>query len=154
MIGLAGRLPDLTEGANKWITNLEESTAGVTLALGDIKALLMHIVGKHTTEEILLDASLGTLVGGNAADRVGFSGHRGSIWRELKKHFPEKMDPSKLEGETLKENECLAKILHSFQQKWREETGSVSIKTVWRIRGEGPPKFGHRRAPRSQKGKL
>lgn len=59
MIGLAGRLPDLAEGANKWTTALEESTAGVTLTGGDIKALLMHIIGKHTIEEILQDANLG-----------------------------------------------------------------------------------------------
>ena len=52
MIGLAGRQPTLTDGANKWITALEESTAGVTLALGDIKALLMHTAGKQITEKV------------------------------------------------------------------------------------------------------
>ena len=52
MVGLAGRLPDLTEGANKWITKLEENAAGVKLALGDVKALLMHVAGKQMTEEI------------------------------------------------------------------------------------------------------
>lgn len=56
MIGLADRLPVLTDGINKWITALEESTAGVTLAFGDIKALLMHIAGKLTTEKILMNA--------------------------------------------------------------------------------------------------
>lgn len=115
MIGLAGRLPDLTEGANKWITALEESTAGVKLALGNIKALLMHIIGKYATDEILQDANLGALVGGNVADHVEFNGHRNCVWRELKKHYLEKMDPSKLEGETLKANECPIKFLHSFQ---------------------------------------
>ncbi|KAI3363283.1 hypothetical protein L3Q82_011906 [Scortum barcoo] len=73
MIGLADRLPDLTEGANKWITALEENTAGITLALGDIKALLMNIIGKHSTEEILLGAGLNALIGGNTADHVGFN---------------------------------------------------------------------------------
>ena len=48
MIGLAGRLPTLTDGANKWIIALEESTAGETLALGDIQALLMHTAKKNT----------------------------------------------------------------------------------------------------------
>ena len=48
MIGLAGRLPTLNDGANKWITALEESTAGETLALGDIQALLMHTAKKNT----------------------------------------------------------------------------------------------------------
>lgn len=48
---MAGRLPEITEGANKWIVAKEESTTGVRLALGDIKVLLMHIVGKHVTED-------------------------------------------------------------------------------------------------------
>ncbi len=39
MVGLAGRLPDLTEGAGKWLTKFKESTAGQQLALGDIKAI-------------------------------------------------------------------------------------------------------------------
>ena len=35
------------------------------------------------------------------------------------------MDPTKLEGEMLKDGECPAKFLHAFQTKWREETGNV-----------------------------
>lgn len=129
MVGLAGRPPDLNEGATKWITPLEENTAGVTLALGDIKALLMYVTGKSTTEEIFHGASLPAVVAGNAADGVGFNGHRNRVWAELRKQFPEKMDPSKLEGEKLNEKECPAKFLRTFQNKWREETGGAW--TTW-----------------------
>ncbi|XP_046870728.1 uncharacterized protein LOC124463065 [Hypomesus transpacificus] len=125
MIGLAGRLPTLTDGANKWITALEESTAGVTLALGDIKALLMHTAGKQITEEIFQGAQLPIVVSGNQVDGVGFGGHRNQVWAELRKHYPEKMDPSKLEGEMLKDDECPSKFLHVFQRRWRDETGSA-----------------------------
>lgn len=52
-VGLAQRLPELTAGANKWIQAVEDSTGGFKLALGDIEALLMHLAGKHITEEIL-----------------------------------------------------------------------------------------------------
>lgn len=45
MVRLAGKLPAPTDGANKWITAL----AGVKLAIGDIKALLIHVAGKQTT---------------------------------------------------------------------------------------------------------
>eukprot|EP00064_Thunnus_orientalis_P023754 superscaffoldBa00009313_g24013 len=68
MIGLAGRLPDLNEGANKWITALEESTAGVTLALGDIKALLMHMAGTAATEEVFKGAHMPAVLLGNSHD--------------------------------------------------------------------------------------
>lgn len=115
MVGLAARLPDLNEGANKWITALEENTAGIILALGDIKALLMHVTGKSTTEDIFHGAQLSGAVTGNRADAVGFNGHRNQVWAELRKQYPEKMDPSKLEVEKIKDDECPAKFLRSFQ---------------------------------------
>ena len=77
-----------------------------SLACGDVKALLMHVAGKHTTGDILTQANLQLLVAGNRVDDVGFGGFRNDVWRELRKHFPEKMDPTKLEGEALKEGEC------------------------------------------------
>lgn len=125
MVGLAGRLPDLNKGTTKWITVLEENTVGVTLALGDIKAMLMHEIGKSTTEEIFQGAQLNAAVKGNTGDGVGFNGHCNNMWADLRKQSPEKMDPSILEGEKLKEEECPAKFLRSFQNKWREETGSA-----------------------------
>lgn len=51
MVGLTWRLHDLTEGANKWIITVEENMPGVILTLGGIKALLVHVVGKHTIED-------------------------------------------------------------------------------------------------------
>lgn len=44
----------LTDGANKWITALEEGTAEVTLASEDCKALNIHVMGG-----ILLNTHLG-----------------------------------------------------------------------------------------------
>lgn len=124
MVGLAGRLPELTEGANKWILTLEESTGGFQLALGDIKALLMHVAGKHVTVEIFTSARLPALGIENALDPVPFGLHRNDVWKELRKQFPEKMDASKLEGEVLKDDESPSKFLRLFQRTWREETGS------------------------------
>lgn len=46
MVGLLGRLPDLTEEANKWTGKFEESTTGQK-ALGYIKAILMHVAGTN-----------------------------------------------------------------------------------------------------------
>ncbi|KAM3608188.1 uncharacterized protein V6R79_020607 [Siganus canaliculatus] len=105
---------DLNEGASKWITKLEESTAGVKLALGDIKALLMHVTGKQMTEEVFLDAQLPLVVRGNTANHIDFGGHRNFIWAQLRRHYPEKMDPTKLEEEALNEAERPAKFLRDF----------------------------------------
>ena len=85
----------------------------------------MHRAGKNIAEEILEDAQLGMVARGNSADDASFGPHRGKVWEQLRKHFPEKMDPSRLEGEMLGEGECPTKFLHSFQRKWKDATGSV-----------------------------
>ncbi|KAL7374813.1 hypothetical protein ABVT39_007504 [Epinephelus coioides] len=125
MIGLAERLPVLTDGADKWILALEETTAGIRLALGDIKAILMYVAGKQTTQEILTDAGLTAAFGTNINDGVEFGRYRSRVWAQLRKHYPAKRDPSKLEGETMGEDECPSKFLHNFQKRWKEETGEA-----------------------------
>ncbi|KAL7384710.1 hypothetical protein ABVT39_007187 [Epinephelus coioides] len=128
MIGLAERLPALTadsHGADKWIMALEETTAGIQLALGDVKALLTYVAGKQITQEIFTEANVGAAIGNNYSDDVDFGHCRSKVWRQLRKHYPAKRDPSKLEGETLGENECPSKFLHTFQKKWKEETGEA-----------------------------
>lgn len=69
-------------------------------------------------------AKLPLVVIGNVTDEVGFGGHCSSVWAELRKQYPEKMDPSKLE-EVLKDDECLTKFLHDFQCKWKDESPRI-----------------------------
>ncbi|KAL7395678.1 hypothetical protein ABVT39_021217 [Epinephelus coioides] len=125
MIGLAERLPVLTDGADKWIMALEETTAGMRLALGDIKALLTYVAGKQTTQEMLNEALLGLAVTSNEYNDEDFGTHRNTVWQQLRRQYPERRDPTKLEGETLSENECPSKFLHTFQRRWKEETGEA-----------------------------
>ncbi|XP_078018800.1 uncharacterized protein LOC144458255 [Epinephelus lanceolatus] len=125
MIGLAERLPVLTDGADKWIMALEETTAGIQLVVGDIKAILTYVAGKQTTKEIFTDAGLSTAIGTNVNDGVNFGGYRSRVWQQLRAHYPAKRDPSKPEGETMGEDECPSKFLHSFQKRWKEETGEA-----------------------------
>lgn len=120
MIGLAERLPTLTDGADKWILALEETTAGIRLAVGD-----MYVAGKQTTKEIFTDAGLNAAFGTHINDGVEFGGYRSRVWEQLRKHYPAKRDPSKLEGETMGEDECPSKFLHNFQKRWKEETGEA-----------------------------
>ncbi|KAL7378214.1 hypothetical protein ABVT39_010382 [Epinephelus coioides] len=115
MIGLVEQLPALTDGADKWIMTLEETTAGLHLALGDIKALLTYVAGKQTTHEMFNDARLGLAVTSNTYDDRDFGKHRNRLWQQLRKQYPKKRDPTKLEGETLSEDECPSSFLHSFQ---------------------------------------
>ncbi|KAL7392045.1 hypothetical protein ABVT39_018759 [Epinephelus coioides] len=125
VIGLAERLPVLTDGADKWIMALEETTAGIQLALGDIKAILTYVAGKQTTLEIFTDARLSAAIGSNAYNDESFGHHRSRVWQQLRAHYPAKRDPSKLEGETMADDECPSKFLHNFQKRWKEETGEA-----------------------------
>ncbi|KAL7374176.1 hypothetical protein ABVT39_023192 [Epinephelus coioides] len=101
MIGLAERLPVLTDGADKWIMALEETTAGIQLALGDIKAIFTYVAGKQTTLEIFTDAHLSAAIGNNVYDDESFGHYCSRVWQQLRTHYPAKRDPSKLEGETM-----------------------------------------------------
>ncbi len=69
--------------------------------LADIKAVLMHTAGKQTTQESFESARLAAAVTDNAIDDMRFSGYRTRLWAAMRKQFPEKMDPTKLEGEVL-----------------------------------------------------
>ncbi|KAJ8411944.1 hypothetical protein AAFF_G00142110 [Aldrovandia affinis] len=148
MVGLASRLPDLTEGAGKWITALEESTGGIRLALGDMKSLLMHVVGKHVTDDVFQKTGLSHLNGGHRAVYVGFNGFRNKVWVELRRLYLDKLDPSKLEGEELKEGERTTgrdsdtpedfRAIHpgewvytkTFKRKWNEARCKGPFKVV------------------------
>lgn len=46
------------------------------------------------------------------------------VWQALRKLYPSKMDPSKLEKEYLKEDDSPFQFLHEFRRKWKAETGS------------------------------
>ena len=81
------------------------------------------MAGKHAADKIFEKANLPKVVTGNIADEVGFGGHRNQIYEQLRIAFPQKLDPTKLQSESLKDEESPHKFLHNFQKRWREETG-------------------------------
>lgn len=72
LTGLINCLPALTEGADRWIRAFEENTAGVKLAIGDIKAILMKVVGQQTATEILVEGKARRAISNNNSDDVLF----------------------------------------------------------------------------------
>lgn len=58
MIGLCFQLPDLCSGGQRCITKFEKKTAGHTLSIGDMKAILAQIVGKAKAGEMLNEAGI------------------------------------------------------------------------------------------------
>ncbi|XP_067255976.1 involucrin-like [Chanodichthys erythropterus] len=135
--GLVARLPDIHEGAGKWIRLLEAETIGKILAIGDIKALLAKSVGGAKTNEILEDAGLKSAVGGTRKDATTFDQYRSMIWRVLRKHYPTQMDPKLLKGEQLGEMENPTSYIQKQLRRWKEELekdpeGDIVMTTLFR----------------------
>ncbi|KAK3515942.1 hypothetical protein QTP86_004990 [Hemibagrus guttatus] len=112
--GLIGRLPSICDGAQKWITRFEEQTAGQHLGLGDIKAILSQTLGKAKMTEIL------------DRDDPHYDHHplgpwRTAIWDAMRKTYPTKTDPGKVEKVKLEDDEGMAQFILKLQTIWREE---------------------------------
>lgn len=71
----------MTEAADKWIRAFKENTAGVKLATGVIKAILIKVEGQQTATEILVNGKVRRAIGNNNSDDGTFLPHRNEICR-------------------------------------------------------------------------
>ncbi|KAL0152317.1 hypothetical protein M9458_052040 [Cirrhinus mrigala] len=120
--GLVTRLPDIHEGAGKWIRVFEEETMGKLLAVGDIKALLAKTVGGAKMEEILQTASLDRAVNSHNMDGIIFDVFRPAVWQALRAECPIRLDPKSLKGDELKETENPTTYFQRQLKRWKQET--------------------------------
>ncbi|KAK3556208.1 hypothetical protein QTP70_005994 [Hemibagrus guttatus] len=119
--GLIGRLPSICDGTQKWITWFEEQTAGQHLALGDIKALLSQTLGKAKMTEILDQADLKKTADDPHYDHHPLGPWRTAIWDAMRKTYPTKTDPGKVEKVKLWDDVGVAQFILKLQTIWREE---------------------------------
>ncbi|KAJ8360930.1 hypothetical protein SKAU_G00174550 [Synaphobranchus kaupii] len=84
MLGLVEHLPDIHEGAGKWIRALEEETMGKLLAVGDLKALLARLLGMARMEDVLMKSGLQAAVNTPYLDGASFDQFRPAMWRTLR----------------------------------------------------------------------
>ncbi|KAJ8346616.1 hypothetical protein SKAU_G00280170 [Synaphobranchus kaupii] len=123
MLGLVERLPDIHEGAGKWIRALEEETMGKLLAVGDLKALLARLLGMARMEEVLMKSGLQAAVNTPYLDGASFDQFRPAMWRTLREDYPTKIDPKSLKGEEVGDTVNPANYLHRQLKRWKLETG-------------------------------
>ncbi|XP_027855309.1 uncharacterized protein LOC114133520 [Xiphophorus couchianus] len=90
LIRLVSRLPDIHDGAEKWIRVLEEETVGKILALGDIKAIFAKVLGTATMQNVLKNHPWMLQ---ERADGIEFNVGQTAIWAALRAEFPNKVDP-------------------------------------------------------------
>ncbi|KAL0148946.1 hypothetical protein M9458_055750 [Cirrhinus mrigala] len=118
---LLSRLPDIHEGAGKWIRTFEEEITGKHLALGDIKALLAKCLGASKMNNILKQSGLLQAVDRPQADGVSFDKHRRDIWKTLRAEYPMQTDPGFLKGEPMGEAENPTTYIQRQLRCWKEE---------------------------------
>ncbi|KAL0147589.1 hypothetical protein M9458_057095 [Cirrhinus mrigala] len=118
---LVSRLPDIHEGAGKWIRTFEEETTGKLLALGDIKALLAKCLGASKMNDVLKQSGLLQAVDRPQADGVSFDKHRRDIWKTLRAEYPMQTDPGFLKGEPMGEAENPTTYIQRQLRRWKEE---------------------------------
>ncbi len=82
--GIVTHLPDIHEGAGKWIKVFEEETMGKLLAVGDIKALLAKTIGGAKMEEILQASNLERAVDSHYIDGTVFDAFCPAVWQALR----------------------------------------------------------------------
>lgn len=81
--GLVTRLPDIHEGAEKWINVFEEETIGKLLAVGYIKARLAKATGEAKMEEILQASNLERAVNSHYTDETVFDAFHASTAKKM-----------------------------------------------------------------------
>lgn len=120
--GLVARLPDLHEGAGKWIRTFEEFTMGKLLAVGDIRALLARVTSVQRMGEIMQEGGINGTEWEVSRDGLMFDRYRPAVWRALRAAYPTKVDPKALRGEAIGATENPAAYLHGQLKRWRMET--------------------------------
>lgn len=122
MEGLVFRLPDLHEGAGKWIRTFEEYTMGKLVVVGDIKALLGRVTSVQKLREIMQDGAINGTDWEVTKDGLMFDRYRPAVWRALRAAYPTKFDLKALRGEAIGATENPATYLHGHLERWRMET--------------------------------
>ena len=118
--GVISRLPNIINGASKWIRTYEELTVGKLIAVGDLKALLTRVLGLSKIEFVLRNGGLNILDG--KYDETTLDHCRGALWATLRREFPVRMDPKSMRGLPIGDTENPASYLQAQVDRWRMET--------------------------------
>ncbi|KAJ1135373.1 hypothetical protein NDU88_001813 [Pleurodeles waltl] len=128
---LKKQLPQLAEGAGKWIAALEKHTAGITLAIGDIKSLLSSLIGDETDTPFTKAGVKDVTLTNPKCDGAPFNRVRGIVWKQLRKMYPDRPDIGSLMAQTMQPNEDPAQFLSRMKEKWTQEVGES-----WDVTGQ------------------
>ncbi|XP_059901889.1 uncharacterized protein LOC132453039 [Gadus macrocephalus] len=109
MVGLAARLPRLTDGAAAWIREFEKESSGVVLGLGDVRAMLDRAQA-FELEKLTRTAEL--------PDRTFFNPYRNLFWERLRELFP--AVTVGISGVSIKPGESISEYIDRARGLWAE----------------------------------
>ena len=119
---LINELPNILDGAGRWIGQLEAGMVGKRMALGDVKALLTQVLGMDQMAEVMRRARIQTAAYDPAVDGILMDQYRQAIWQALRDMYPNRMDVKTLKGEPLGEEENAAVYVENQLKRWRRDT--------------------------------
>ncbi|KAL1022307.1 hypothetical protein UPYG_G00024970 [Umbra pygmaea] len=119
---LVNKLPNFYQGVGKWVRTLEEQMTGKILTAGDVKALLVRVVGVTKTESVLKNGGMSWLIGNSTGDARSFDPYRQQLWKALREEFPAVVNTDLLKGAILGETDNPAEYVQKQVEKWRMET--------------------------------
>lgn len=125
LAGIVARLPNINDGASKWIRTFEEQMMGKMVAVGDLKALWARVLRISKMESILNEGGLGQLLNEHS-DGLVFDSYRQRTWEALRNEYPTRIDPKNLKGQIMSSTENPATYIQKQVMRWRMETQKQS----------------------------
>ncbi|XP_072328578.1 uncharacterized protein [Scyliorhinus torazame] len=119
---LINELPNILDGAGRWIGQLEAGMMGKRMALGDVKALLTKVLGMDQMAEVMRRAGIPMAAYDPEVDGTLMDPYRQDIWQALRDTYPNRMDVKTLRGEPLGEEENAAVYVEKQLRRWRRDT--------------------------------
>ncbi|XP_056441066.1 uncharacterized protein LOC130378202 [Gadus chalcogrammus] len=118
--GVISKLPNIHNGASKWIRTFEELTVGKLKAVGDLKALLARVLGLSKMESVLRNGGLDIMDGMHDGTTLDY--YRVAMWTTLRREFPTHIDHKNMRGLPINDTENPASYLQAQLDRWRLET--------------------------------
>jgi hypothetical protein len=118
--GVISKLPNIHNGAAKWIRTFEELTVGNLMAVGDLKALLARVLGLSKMESVLRNGGLDIMDGIHDGTTLNY--YRVAMWNTLRREFPTHIDHKNMRGLPINDTENPASYLQAQVDRWCLET--------------------------------
>ena len=115
--------PLIEEGALAFLSRIDEAFVGDQPSVGDVKRLLVKVLGQSRLAEAYQRAGIGRHATTSVHDPELFVTYRGRLWNALQEMFPTNIHPNDIILPSLKDDENPRNYVSTCYQKWGQITG-------------------------------